>query len=294
MTRRIIVLGDVMTDFVASIPHAPSAGSDTAARIRSHGGGSAANTAAWLADLRAPVTLVARVGADALGDAATAELHGAGVDMRVARDPAEATGICLVLVTPDGERTMVPDPGANAHLSAADVPADLLAPGSHLHVSGYALFRENSRAAARHAMTLARTAGATLSVDASSRVPLEDVGAARFLAWARPADVLFANADEAHVLTGARQPEAAARTLADAFGLAVVKAGADGAVVAAADGDTWRVAAHAVEARDTTGAGDAFAAGFLAAWWAGGTVPNALASATHTAARAVARSGGRP
>lgn len=294
MTGSILVLGDVMTDVVALAEATPVRGSDVAAHVSTRGGGSAANLAAWLAVSGRSVTMIARVGADAWGDAAIHDLRNAGVTTRISRDPEASTGTCIVLVEPDGERTMLPDPGANDRLVPGDVPLELFVAPAHLHVSGYSLLREGSRAAALLALSTARAAGMTISIDMSSAAPLARAGAQRFLEWARPADVGFANHDEATVLTGESDASRAARALAGAFRLAVVKVGDRGALAADEAGATWSTPAPRAAAIDTTGAGDAFAAGFLAAWTAGTSAGDALESGATLAGRAVATVGGRP
>lgn len=151
----VICLGDVMTDVVARLPRELAHGSDTPAPVAVSGGGSAANTAAWLAEAGCAAVLVARVGDDPAGTAARVALEAAGVRAHRAVDPGRPTGTCIVLVSPDGERTMIPDAGANAALTAANLPEAQFAPGRHLHVSGYALFQPVSRQAALAAFALA-------------------------------------------------------------------------------------------------------------------------------------------
>ena len=293
MTDLIVVIGDTMTDVVAHVPHEPVAGSDTPAHIEYRGGGSAANVAAWLAELGGDVALISRVGADALGDAAERALDANGVTTWLARDRDAATGTCIVLVGTDGERTMLPDPGANDRLSPADLPVSAWATGRHLHLSGYALLREGSRAAAVMALERAAEHGMTASVDASSAAPLEAVGGETFLGWVTGVGVCFANLDEARVLTGEADPQRAAEALAARFPIAIVKAGSRGAF-ACAGLEAWHAPATEADAVDTTGAGDAFAAAFLLRWRAGAPVADALAFAADISARAVGRVGGRP
>jgi len=287
---RIVVLGDVMVDVVARLSGPLAQGSDAPAAIRFHGGGSAANTTAWLAAAGAEPVLVARVGDDDRGRAAREELRAAGVDARLTADPLLPTGTCIVLVGRDGERTMVPDAGANEALAEADLADELLAEGAHLHVSGYALLREGSRPAARAAIARARAAAVTVSVDPSSSALLSG----DFLDWAAGADLLLPNASEAHALTGDSDPERAARALAERFGEVVVTLGPAGALWT--DGDeVLRAAALPVDAVvDSTGAGDAFAAGLLAARGSGGSTAEALAAGCKLAARAVTMPGARP
>lgn len=286
----IVVLGDVMIDVVARLSVPLASASDAPAVIRFHGGGSAANTAAWLAEAGAEPVLVGRVGDDERGRAARDELRAAGVDPVLAADPRLPTGTCVVLVAPDGERTMAPDAGANDGLSDADLSDELLVAGSHLHVAGYVLLRAGSRPAARAAISRALDRGMTVSVDPSSAALLSP----EFLDHAEGASLLLPNSDEAQMLSGVRDPERAARALAPRFGEVVVTLGAEGALWT--DG---REAVHAeavpVEAAvDSTGAGDAFAAGLLAARLDGAGPAEALAAGAGLAAQAVARPGGRP
>jgi len=255
----LVVLGDLMVDVVARIADPLAHASDTPARISVQGGGSAANTAAWAASIGTDVALVCRVGDDDRGRAAVAELP--GVDVRATVDSEWPTGTCIVVVEPGGERTMLPDPGAN------DAPLGEIPLGDHLHVVGYALLREGPRASALAAIERARAAGMTVSVDPSSWALLRP-GAIP------PVDLLLPNEREAEYLGG---------------GEMVVKLGARGARW----GDV-HVAAEPAEVVDTTGAGDAFAAGFLSARLSGAGRREALEAGCRLAARAVAQVGARP
>jgi sugar/nucleoside kinase (ribokinase family) len=212
------------------------------------------------------------------------------VDARLAIDPELPTGTCVVLVGPDGERTMAPDAGANDAVSEGDLADELLTEGGHLHVSGYALLRPGSRSAARAAIARARSAEMSVSVDPSSSALLSD----EFLDHAEGATMLLPNASEAHALTGDSDPEQAARELAGRFGEVVVTLGPGGALWT--DGEAvLRAAALPVETVvDSTGAGDAFAAGYLSASAAGSSTAEALATGCRLAARAVETVGARP
>jgi ribokinase len=297
MTPPVVVVGDLMVDVVAAAAAPLAHASDTDARVRWTGGGAAANVAAWLAAERAPVVLVARVGDDVAGRGAVAELRAGGVDVAcVAVDGAGAvTGTCVVVIGADGERTMLPDRGANLMVSVDDVLRAPFAPGGHLHLSGYALLHEGPRAAGLAALERARAAGMTVSIDPASAAPLAAAGPERALAWLRGADTLLPNRDEARVLTGEDDPERAARALARAAAAreVVVTLGGDGALWT--DGDAVvRAECPATAVVDTTGAGDAFAAGWIAARRAGAGVPAALAAACALGTRAVGRAGARP
>src|SRR6516165_5086108 len=178
---RIVVVGDLMTDTVARAGLPLAKGSDTPAAVSAHGGGSGANIAAWLAVDGAEVAFVGRRGADIAGRNRDMELMGYGVDARLVMDPERPTGSCVVMITHKGDSTMLSDPGANAALSPDDLPKDLFTPGCHLHMSGYTLLNEGSRAAGLAAIEYARRAGMTASVDAASAAPLERTGAEPFL-----------------------------------------------------------------------------------------------------------------
>jgi len=281
---RLVVLGDLMVDVVVHASGPLARGSDTPAAISVQGGGSAANTAAWAGRLEARVALVCRIGADERGSEAVDDLHASGVEVHADVDGARPTGTCVVLVEPGGERSMLPDPGAND--AGVTLPADLLAPGGHLHVVGYALLRPATRAAALAALRQAQEAGMTVSIDPSSWALLAP--------GALPAaGLLLPNVAEAALLTGEAGPERAARALAASGGEVVIKLGAQGALWT--DGaELIRVPAEAADVVDTTGAGDAFAAGLLVARLGGAGPRAALEAGCRLAARAVAQVGARP
>ncbi|HVU91299.1 MAG TPA: carbohydrate kinase family protein [Jatrophihabitans sp.] len=283
----VVCVGDLMVDVVAQLPGSLATGSDTPALISFSGGGAAANVAAWLVAAGASATFVGRIGDDTFGLRAVEELTAAGVEPVVTIDPARPTGTCIVLVNDSGERTMIPCAGAN------DAPGDaglLPASADWLYLSGYALLNEGSRGFGLAALEVARGRGWSVAVDAASAAPLATVGADTFLEWAGPDVLLFANADEALVLTGLTDPAAAAQKLAVRCGAAVVKRGVEGAVWS--DGSAVRsVPAVSSPVVDSTGAGDAFAAGFLAT---AGEVEAALRRGVSLAARAVAKVGARP
>jgi ribokinase len=290
----VLVVGDLVTD-VLVLPSGPlRPGSDTNAAIRMTGGGQAANTAAWLATAGADVTFACRIGDDPAGHGLLAELRDGGVRLSATVDPGATTGTVVVLVDPSGERTMLPDRGANDRLTGADVDAALDLGAGHLHLSGYTLLGAGSHAAARHALAAARARGIRTSVDVASGALLADTGPERVLGWlAGAVDLVLANADEAAVLTGHADPSAAALALAGPDRVAVVKRGGGGAVWAEG-GEVVSVPAPTVTVVDTTGAGDAFAAGLLAALAAGGGPVEALLAGVRLGSEVAARSGARP
>ncbi|GII20508.1 carbohydrate kinase family protein [Planosporangium mesophilum] len=293
MTTAAVVVGDLATDVVARYELPLAAGSDTPAHVRILGGGSGANTAAWLAASGVPTTFVGVVGADEAGSTRVAELAATGVRASVRRAADTATGSVVVL-SRGGDRTMLSERGANRLLSPADVDAGLATGAGHLHLSGYTLLEPPARDAGRYALAAAARAGLTTSVDLAAAAIMRRLGAGSFLDWVRGADLLLANVDEASALVGDGTPVELAVRLAGWAGHAVVKCGAAGAVWASAGGEITEVAAAPASVVDPTGAGDAFAAGLLSAWLSGGSPEEALRAGTRTGAAAVGLVGGRP
>jgi len=291
----VFCLGDLMVDVVARLFGPLAEGSDSPAVIAYVGGGSAANTAAWLTRVGADSVFVGAIGDDAAGQSQLESLHTLGVDVRFRVDRTRPTGTCLVLVAPTGERTMVPDPGANLALEEFDVPTDEFASGDHLHVSGYALLRD-SRDAALHALTTAVDRGMTVSVGAASAAPLEVLGASWFLELLPADTLLFANEKEAAVLSGSTGSAADLATALSGHGRQVVVTAGSGDA-AWSDGTDLATMAAEPLARpelDTTGAGDAFAAGFLAARGRDALPAVCLRDGHALAAAACRTTGGRP
>lgn len=288
------MLGDLALDVLVRPVRPLEAGTDVPGQVTFVQGGSAANTARWLGRLGARTTLIAAVGRDAAGRALVDAVRADGVTTRVSRVAGARTARIAVLVGPGGERSFVPDRGAADRLDPADLrPAWF--EGSHaLHLPAYSLLGEPLGAAGRRAIELARAAGAIVSVDLASVAPLLAGGrrAANELIASVAPDILFATAAEAEALLAGRPVE----QLLDVARIVVVKRGPKGATVLARSGAErlrFEVATAPIEAIDTTGAGDAFDAGFLVGWFAakaaGKAIPAALHRATLAGHRAAAR-----
>lgn len=293
---RVVVVGDLMTDAVARAAYPLARNSDTPASVTMHGGGSGANIASWMAVDGVDVALVGRRGSDINGRTREMELMGFGVDARLVMDPERATGTCVVMITHKGDQTMLSDPGANAALSPEDLPKDVFHQGAHLHISGYTLLNEGSRLAAKTALSWARQVGMSASVDAASSAPLERIGAEPFLEWSNGVKLLFANVDQAEVLTGRDDPDQAAKVLTAWYPQVVIKTGTDGAIwYMNGRPEPVHVPAPQAEKRHgATGAGDAFIAGFLPTWLDGKPPEEALAAGCRLAGRALGELGPRP
>jgi len=293
---RVVVVGDLMTDTVAHATMQLARGSDTPATVTMHGGGSGANVAAWLAVDGTEVAFIGRRGADIAGRNRDMELMGYGVDARLVMDPDRPTGTCVVMITHKGDHTMLSDPGANAALAPDDMPQDLFTPGSHLHVSGYTLLNIGSRSAVLAALGRAQQVGMTISVDGGSSAPLGRVGAEPFLQLTNGASLLFVEPDQGKVLTGRDDPSQAARVLNAWYPQVVMQLGTEGAMMyAGGRPDPIRVSAPPIERIiDSTGAADAFIAGFLPAWLDKKPPGEALASGCRLATQSLSLVGARP
>lgn len=295
---RVVVVGDLMTDTVARAAYPLAKGSDTPAAVTTHGGGSGANVAAWLALEGVETAFVGRRGSDIAGRNRDMEMMGYGVDARLVMDQERPTGTCVVMVTHKGDRTMLSDPGANGALLPEDIERckDLFTQGTHLHLSGYSLINEGSRKAAIHTLDLARKAQMSVSVDGGSHSPLKRMGAEPFLEWTQGARLLVVNAKEAEILTGRETPEQAAKVLTAWYPQVVIKNGAEGALwYTNGRPEPVTVSAEPVEKIvDGTGAGDAFVAGFLPPWLDGKQPADALTAGCDLAARAMQHLGARP
>jgi sugar/nucleoside kinase (ribokinase family) len=294
-----VVCGDVINDILVKPLDGVVHGSDTISVISARPGGSAANQAAWMAHLGLDVVFAGRCGARDAGYH-RGELERFGVRTRLAADPVAETGSIVIMVSPDGERTMFTDRGANLGLTRADVPAGLLDGAAALHLTGYTFFAEPLRAVALSLIADARVRGLPVTMDPGSAAFLAMLAEGEFLSWTSGAAVCFPNVDEAAILTGAEpDPVVMAKRLTKYYGIVVLKLGAGGCVLAVPGEEPVQVAAAPVAARDTTGAGDAFCAAFLSRWLAGrepgmARLADAAEFAVRIAASAVTVLGGRP
>lgn len=255
MERSVCAIGDAVLDVIVELSQLPVVGDDVPGAVSVSNGGQASNVAAWCRTLGARSAVISKLGTDVAGGlvADLMERRGVGLLGPRAEPGREATGTIVSLVTPGGERSMISDRGAAATLGADDLEPTWFRTCDWLHVSGYSLFGSDGGAAALAAASYERQAGGGVSVDVSAATLIESVGvgeARRRIAQCRP-DVVFANLAEHRVL-GALE------------GIAmVVKRGAAGFVVHDSDGATPWDALDAADVRDTTGAGDAFAAGWI-------------------------------
>jgi sugar/nucleoside kinase (ribokinase family) len=293
VTRSLLVIGQVVTDVVARHAAPLRADTDTPAEIAIRPGGAAANAAAWAARCGADVTLLARVGRDRV-DWHRAALLADGVRPWLRTDLEVPTAVVLCLVDAGAERTLVTDPGAAARLGPDDWDDRLLAEAAHVHLSGYLFFSEPGRGLAAHVIAAANARGIAVSVDPASTGFIERLGIPAFHDAIAGTDLLLPNEAEARLLTGGAETERAAAELSAGYGRAVVTLGARGALVAEGGGVIARIPAPSVRPVDTTGAGDAFTGGYLAALLRGADPVTAAEAGCRTAAQAVTAVGARP
>ena len=244
----VCTLGDLTLDVVVRLVGPLAIGGDTEAEIHIAPGGQAANVAAWVATLGASARFIGKSGADDAGSLARRRLAALGVELLGPIEGRNAS-ICS-LVSPEAERSMAADRGAARDLRPEEIEPDWLLGVDHLHVSGYALMVEPVRSAALHAAELARAQGVRISLDLASWSAIRDSGVEAFreAAQALAPDVVFANEDEERVV-GREGLEATW----------ILKRGAGGCSF---DGDE-RAAIPVERAVDSTGAGDALAAGWI-------------------------------
>jgi ribokinase len=275
---RIATLGDVMLDVIVQPDQPLVRGDDVRAQTRAGAGGQAANVAAWAASLGAAARCIAKRGDDAAGELVARELRALGVEL-VGPVAAGSTGVVVSLVD-GGERSMASDRGVAQTLEPDEIEEAWL-DCDMLHLSGYALLREPVSRAALAAARVARGLGARVSVDVAAWTEIRAFGPVRFreLLDEIAPDVLFATEAEWEMLGGAY--------LTAPTG--VIKRGPRGATVVTEDA-RLDLAAVDTEVVDPTGAGDAFAAGFLL----GGSLEEAARRGLEAAARCVARVGALP
>lgn len=227
-------------------------------------GGSAANTMTGVASLGGTAAYIGKVDDDELGNVFGHDLRAVGVQFRPGK-PAESmpTGRCIIVVTPDAERTMNTYLGVSSLLCPPDVDEAAVAAGAVLYMEGYLYDRDEAKAAFRHAASIAHRHGRKVSLTLSDSFCVDRHRNDFRSLVADQVDILFGNQDELLSLYQVDSLDAAIRRVRDECELTVVTVGAAGSVVVTAD-DVIRVPATAVDrVLDTTGAGDLFAAGFL-------------------------------
>ena len=232
-------------------------------------GGCAINTATALTRLGLPVEVIGKIGLDPFGDFVLNALAERGIGSRgVKRDPEAGTSVTMVMVAPEGERRFVHYIGANAHLTLEDIDLSMVKECSILHVGGSLVLPGIDGKPTAELLRYARQAGVTTFLD----TVWDDTG--RWMEILAPClpyiDYFVPSLSEAQALTGLQDPKDVARALVECGVTTVgLKMGADGCLVLSGDGQSIHLPAFQVDVTDATGAGDAFAAGFITGVWQG-------------------------
>ena len=289
--KKILCIGDLALDVISQLKEPINYGNDTASRISSHPGGQAANVATWITRTHSKAQLVARVGNDPVGFALISDLDKYGVEHMNLMHSGRPTGVVVILVDSNGERTMFPDNGANADLEISDLPP--LADVDGVYVSGYALLDFRSREAVLSMIAKIKAAGKPIYFDPTTTGAMKIVSRDEVLSWVKLMDGILLNSEEALYLGDAKDVEMAEKNLTAYTPLVVIKLGSRGAMAVHKE-IIAKVSAVTTNVVDTTGAGDSFAAGFIPKWLETNDLEASLSAGTALAAKCVATVGARP
>lgn len=261
--------------------------------IKKAGGGSAANTIVAISQFGGKTFYACKVANDEFGEFYRSDLHSNGVDHGLTQLHDGVTGKCMVMVTPDAERTMNTFLGITSDFSAAEVDMEKLKQANYLYVEGYLVTSDVSRAAVVAARKVAATHGVRTAITFSdpSMVTYFRDGISEILG--NGVDILFCNQEEAMIYTGCADLDSAVDKLLAVTDKLVVTCGAEGSLVANRGCATLRISTEAVKAIDTNGAGDMFAGAFLYAVTQGINDEQAARLANAAAGQVVTRFGPR-
>lgn len=258
-------------------------------------GGSGANAAAGIAALGGKVAFIGRVADDQLGQVFAHDIRAAGVDYLTAfANTGNPTARCLILVTPDAQRTMNTFLGASQDLTEADVDYALVAQAGITYLEGYLWDPPAPRAAMAKALTVAHEAGRRVAFTLSDAFCVERHRDDFLMLANGKVDVLFANEVEIKSLFQTADFDAAIRAIQGKLPIAVVTRGAEGALVVTPTGTVAVPAEPVAKVVDTTGAGDLFAAGFLAGLAQGRSMQACAQLGAIAAAEVISHYGARP
>lgn len=257
-------------------------------------GGSVANTAAVAGQMGARAAFIGVVADDQFGGIFRHDIRGSGV--HYVTPPAtggDPTARCLILVTPDGQRTMNTYLGVSSTLAPHHLDHQLIAESAISYLEGFLFYVPHSRDAAIAAAGIAHQAGRRVAISLSDFLCVERNQEAFRTMVRDHVDILFANEKELAALTGLDDFEAGAEVVRGQVEIAALTRGEFGSVILRGD-ERVTVAAEPTEVVDTTGAGDAYAAGFMAALVAGESLATCGLWASRAAAETISRMGARP
>ena len=226
-----------------------------------HCGGSAPNTIITLAQLGISAALSGKIGRDEFGDRYEKQLNAHGVRSYFTREDGY-TGSSIILVSPDSERTMNTSLENNQKYCKADIQEDAIREADYLYFTGYMWDTDNQKKALLKAISIAEDAGTKIVFDAADPFAVKRSSGEFCRLIEKHFDIVLANAEEARLMFGNDDLEYCSEKLASICDIAVVKNGAAGSVVKSGK-ESYDIPVYRVEAVDTTGAGDIYAAGFL-------------------------------
>ena len=261
-------------------------------------GGSAANTAAGVASFGGSVAFVGKVADDELGEVFAHDIRAAGVSYEIAAltgaAAAAGTARCLILVTPDAQRTMNTYLGVAASLQPVDIDEALIASAKVLYIEGYLWDDPGAKAIIRAAIAAAKQAGTRVAFTLSDGFCVDRHRDEFLQLVADDVDILFANEVEICSLYETSDFEAAAQRVSDHVRIACLTRSEHGSVVSTSDGERTSIPAVPATLVDTTGAGDLYASGFLAGWTTGQTLFDAARMGSMAASEVISHLGARP
>jgi len=285
---RICIIGDINVDVITLLSGPLQKNTDTTSTNAITLGGSTCNMAVWLTHLDVEVNLVSAIGDDVLGAWVITQLQAFGVsDEHIKTITNNRTGTCVILVDETGARSMMPDFGANLIQSVDQNLENLIGESDIVVMSAYTYFRPESRKFALDVLECAENSNTRIVIDAASSSPIEITGVEKVRKYLARTDLVLANEDEFAALG-----KGAENDWTSEFRNLIVKKGPRGALWLKRGKEVASVEAEDVKVIDTTGAGDAFAAGLLSQLRLQSTWDNltdvefakALFAASHTAA----------
>jgi sugar/nucleoside kinase (ribokinase family) len=258
-------------------------------------GGSVANAMAGLAALGSRVGFIGRIARDRLGRTFADDIEALGVTLAASEAEEGSTGRCLILVTPDADRTMCTSLGVSAGLDVNDIDGDLISRGAVTYLEGYLFDLPAAKAAYRQAISVAHSAGRLVALTLSDPFCVSRHRADFAALVEAEVDVLFGNAEEVCTLTGADDVTEACRRLRRPGLMVTVTLGSQGALAFESSEEQVLLPAEPVPlVVDTTGAGDLYAAGFLCGLTRGKALDACVRLGAVAAAEIISHFGARP
>ncbi len=254
-------------------------------------GGSAANTIVGIAEMGGKTAYACKTGSDQFGQQYLNEMKQLGITLETSPNNGQ-TGTCVVLITPDAQRTMLTSLGVSAALTADDIIESEISQAQYVYIEGYLFAGESTKAAALQAIELAKKNGVKVALTISDPF-LIDICRDQFQQLIEgPVDLLFCNEDEAKSLTGLDDPIACAQAIHKHCENVALTLGENGSIIMH-EGEVFPIEGVEITALDSTGAGDMYAAGVLYGITNGLSWKQAGHLGSHAAARIVSQLGAR-